>query len=243
MHWFIQSLEEYPENATKRCLRTGAGFVIIGWLFMTLAAGYVDAQSSADTINSQQQHDLSVETPASRIWRAGIGEGFQPGAESFTFSAGATYGLSDFGSTQKHDLALTSVTYGHMLGCVWADNTCFGGNWEFRLELFGGAQFSPSAEWLVGLTPHFRYNFVTGTRWVPFLDGGAGVTGTGISGADLSGRFQFNLQGGGGVRWFIKNNVSIDLEARYLHISDADIKKPNNGLNGITGMIGISFYF
>lgn len=242
MHWFARSLKERPESATKGSLRRGTCFMI-GSLIMTIAAGYADAKGSADAINSEQRHDLSLERPASRIWRAGIGEGFQPGAESFTLSAGATYGFPEFGSTQKHDLALASVTYGHMLGCVWADNTCFRGNWEFRLELFAGAQYSPSTEWLVGLTPHFRYNFVTGTRLVPFLDGGAGVTGTGISGPDLSGRFQFNLQGGVGVQWFIKNNVSIDLEARYLHISNADISLPNNGLNGITGLIGISWYF
>jgi len=45
------------------------------------------------------------------------------------------------------------------------------------------------------------------------------------------------------VQWFIAKNVSINLEARYLHISNAGIKEPNLGLNGITGMIGISFFF
>jgi opacity protein-like surface antigen len=230
MHWFIRTLEEYP-------------FVIIGSLLMTLAAGDADAQSPPDAINPQQRADRSLEAPASGIWEAGIGEGFGPHAQSLTLSAGATCGIADFGSTQKHDLALASLTYGHMLGCVWLPNTCFRGNWEFRLELFGGAQFSPSTEWLVGLTPHFRYNFATGTRLVPFVDGGAGVMGTGIGEPDLGGRFQFNLQGGAGVQWFIRNNMSITLEARYLHISNADISLPNNGLNGVTGLIGISYYF
>jgi lipid A 3-O-deacylase len=243
MHYFARSLKEYPESATKGSLETGTGFVIIGSLLMTLAAGYADAQSSADAINSEQRHDLSLETPASSIWRAGIGEGFGPCARSITLSAGATYGLADFGSLQKHDLALASVTYGHMLGCVWADNTCFRGNWEFRLELFAGAQFSPSTEWIVGLTPHLRYNFATGTRWVPFIDAGAGVTGTGIGDPDLRTTFEFNVQGGAGVQWFIANNVSINLEARYLHMSNAGIKEPNLGLNGITGLIGISYFF
>jgi len=35
-----------------------------------------------------------------------------------------------------------------------------------------------SSDWVVGLTPHLRYNFATGTRWIPFVDGGAGVTAT-----------------------------------------------------------------
>src|SRR6267154_6396287 len=243
MHWFARTLEEYPESVTKSSPGTGAGCVIVGLLLMMLAAGYADAQSSADAIKSEQRHDLSLETPASTIWRAGIGEGFGPCAQSFTLSAGATYGLADFGSLQKHDLALTSVTYGHMLGCVWADNTCFRGNWEFRLELFAGAQFSPSTEWLVGLTPHLRYNFATGTRWVPFLDGGAGVTATGIGPPDLSGTFEFNLQAGGGVQWFLKENVALSLEARYVHWSCAGISKPNLGLNGVTGILGLAFFF
>jgi opacity protein-like surface antigen len=210
---------------------------------MTLAAGYAKAQSSTNAINPGQPPDSSLEAPASGIWEAGIGEGFRCGVQSLTLSAGATYGFAEFGSLQKHDLALASLTYGHMLGNTWGKNNWLRGNWEFRLELFSGAQFSPSREWLVGLTPHFRYNFATGTRLVPFIDGGAGVTGTSIAGPDLSGTFQFNLQGCVGLQWFIKNNVSIDLEARYLHISNADIRKPNNGLNGITGLIGISYYF
>jgi opacity protein-like surface antigen len=126
---------------------------------------------------------------------------------------------------------------------MWCQNNCFRGNWEFRLELFGGAQFSPSTEWIVGLTPHLRYNFATGTRWVPFIDAGAGVAGTGINGPDLATTVEFDLQGGAGVQYFVASNVSISLEARYLHISNAGIKEPNLGLNGITGMLGIAFFF
>jgi len=243
MHYFVRTLEEYPESATKRSPGTGTGFVIIGSLLMTLATGYADAQSSPGAINSEQRLDSSLEAPAPSIWQAGIGEGFRPCAQSITLSAGATYGLADFGTLQKHDLALASLTYGHMLGHVWGQNNWLRGNWEFRLELFAGAQFSPSTQWIVGLTPHLRYNFATGTRWVPFVDGGVGVTGTGIGDPDLSSTFEFNLQGGAGVQWFITNNVSINLEARYLHMSDAGIKQPNLGLNGITGLIGISWFF
>ena len=204
--------------------------------------------ASAGTLTSPELPDSStLDSPAEAytngVWLSGIGEGFRPCAESFTVSAGATYGLSDFGTKQTHDLALTSLTYGHILGRMWCENSCFRGNLEFRLELFGGAQFSPSTEWIVGLTRHLRYNFATATRWVPFVDAGAGVTGTGIGGPDLATTFEFNLQGGAGVQYFIANNVSINLEAWYLHISNAGIKEPNLGLNGITGMLGITFFF
>ena len=197
--------------------------------------------ASAGTLTSPELPDSSTETFG--VWQSGLGQGFRPCAQSITLGAGATYGLCDFGSKQTHDLALTSLTYGHMLGHMWCQNNCFRGNWEFRLELFGGAQFSPSTEWIVGLTPHLRYNFATASRWVPFIDAGAGVTGTGIGAPDLATTFEFNVQAGAGVQYFIANNVSISLEARYLHISNAGIKEPNLGLNGITGMLGIAFFF
>jgi len=53
------------------------------------------------------------------------------------------------------------------------------GNFESRLEFFGGMQFYPNVDtdgWFIGLTPHLRYDFATGTRWIPFVDAGAGVS-------------------------------------------------------------------
>ncbi len=84
------------------------------------------------------------------------------------------------------------------------------GNLEGRLELFGGGQYSSETDWLVGLTHHLRYNFAIGTRWIPFFDVGAGVTATGIGPPDLSGTFEFNLQVGPGVHWFVPRQPSTD---------------------------------
>ncbi len=189
------------------------------------------------------QPEMSLDTAPKSIWEKRVGEGFRADTQSIGLSAGATYGFAAFGSREAHDLALVSLTYGHMLGHVWGEDHRYRGNMEFRLELFTGAQFSPRSEWLVGLTPHLRYNFATGTRWIPFLDGGAGVTATGIGPPDLSGTFEFNLQAGGGVQWFLKENVALSLEARYVHWSCAGISKPNLGLNGVTGMLGLTFFF
>ena len=187
--------------------------------------------------------EFKLESERKSIWENGIGEGSRPEAQSISLGVGATYGFAAFGSHEAHDLALISLTYGHMLGHAQGEGHWYRGNLEFRLELFTGAQFSPSSEWLVGLAPHLRYNFATGTRWIPFLDGGAGVTATGIGPPDLSGIFEFNLQVGAGVQWFLKQNVALSLEARYVHWSCAGLSKPNLGLNGVTGMLGLSFFF
>jgi hypothetical protein len=72
---------------------------------------------------------------------------------------------------------------------------------------------------------------------------GAGVTATSIGPPDLSGTFEFNDHAGTGTHWFLKDNVALTVEARYVHWSCAGLSKPNLGLNGVTGMLGLTFLF
>jgi len=97
--------------------------------------------------------------------------------------------------------------------------------------------------WLVGLTPHLWYNFASGTRWIPFVDGGAGITATGIGRPDLSGTFEFDLQPGLVVHWFILHSLALTSEVRYMHMSCAGINHPNLGVNNVVGMVGLTWYF
>jgi hypothetical protein len=198
-------------------------------------------QSELGVTNAVSKPEVSSEAPG--IWQNGLGEGFRSGAQDITFALGANYGIAAFGSHEAHHLAIASLTYGYMLGPVLGEGHWYKGNPEFRLEAFTGAQFSPEVEWFVGLTPHLRYNFATGTRWIPFFDVGAGVTATGIGPPDLSGTFEFNLQAGGGVHYFLEENLAITLDAHFTHWSCGGIHKPNLGLNGITGMLGMTFFF
>lgn len=213
------------------------------WAGTLISASAAEAQSGSPQTNAAAEVALTLEPPKTNLWQNGVGEGFQPGARSFSLLAGAGAGFAAFGSRQAHDLALLSLSYGHMLGRVRGEGRWFRGNWEGRLELFGGAQFSPESEWVIGLTPHLRYNFATGTRWIPFLDGGAGVTATSIGPPDLSSTFEFNLQAGSGVHWFVKDDLALTVEARYLHMSCAGISHPNLGVNTLLGMVGLTWFF
>jgi len=98
-------------------------------------------------------------TQPTGIWQGEVGEGFRPGVQTLSLEVGGAGGLAAFGSRQAHDFALTSVSYGYMVGKVAGEGHWYRGNWEIRGELFGGLQVSPSRDWLVGLTPHLRYNF------------------------------------------------------------------------------------
>ena len=184
--------------------------------------------------------------PKSTIWQDGVGSGFVSSAQNLTIEAGGAIGVATFGSQQAHDLGLLSVSYGHMLGPVRGENHWYRGNFEGRLEVFGGMQFHPDVDtdgWLIGLTPHLRYNFATGTRWVPFVDAGAGVTATGIGPPDLSGTFEFNLQATTGVHWFLRDNLALTGDIRFLHVSCAGIHSPNLGMNDVAFMVGLTWFF
>jgi hypothetical protein len=176
-------------------------------------------------------------------WQRGMGEGFRRGAQSWTFSAGSAYGLQAVGSKQSHDMILGSVNYGLMLDNTIGPGHWFAGNFEFQGQFYTAGQLTPSKEWIVGFTPLLRYNFAIGMRWVPFIDGGVGVAATSIRGPDLGGPLQFNIHGGVGVQRFLTDNTALTFETNYSHWSSANIYTTNLGVNCVTAMAGVSFYF
>ena len=177
------------------------------------------------------------------IWPNGAGGGFGSTTESISLESGASDGVIILGGRIRHNLALASLSYGQMLSSVAGAGHWYRGNWELRGELFAGSEFSPGSTWVVGLTPHLRYDFATGTRWVPFADIGAGVTATGERASDLGGTFEFNLQAAGGIHWFVWNHTAITAEVRFLHVSSAGLYHPNLGLNTVAGLVGITWFF
>jgi opacity protein-like surface antigen len=177
------------------------------------------------------------------VWVDGIGSGFHKGLFQAGGTVGAGFGTRVFGTSVAHDLALASVNLGWVFTDVMASNKWYRGNFELLLELFGGGQFKPSDRYFVGLTPLLRYNFATGSRWVPFVEVGAGVSSTNIDGRDLTGNFQFNLQGGVGTHYFLRDRTALTVQYRWLHFSNANIREPNNGTNTQMFYVGVSWFF
>jgi hypothetical protein len=213
------------------------------WLVLAIELPAAEPVAVPSETNSLSATTLTLAPAAASIWEQGLGQGFRARTQSVGLGLGAAYGFAAFGGLEQHHFVLASLTYGYMLGPTLAPNHWFRGNFEIRAELFGGAQFSPSTDWIIGLAPHLRYNFATGSRWLPFIDAGAGVTATGIGRPDLSGTFEFNLQAGVGVRWFVTDTVALSCEARLLHFSCAGISQPNTGVNAILGMLGFTKFF
>ncbi|MBA2433807.1 MAG: acyloxyacyl hydrolase [Chthoniobacterales bacterium] len=95
---------------------------------------------------------------------------------------------------------------------------------------------------------HFSLQLVQPhTPLIPYLQVGAGGVYTNIGERESRGLIslpvEFNLQATGGTRLMLNDRWSLVLEAGYRHISTAEIKKPNYGIDSIGGNVGFGFFF
>lgn len=90
----------------------------------------------------------------------------------------------------------------------------------------------------------FRYNFVTGTRWVPFFEAGVGILHWNLRiTRDLNSQFNFTILGGPGVNYFLTDKLAITGQIGLHHISNAHRRSPNVGVNSSVYLLGVSYYF
>jgi lipid A 3-O-deacylase len=224
----------------------------LGWCgtmiaVLGVAGGHILA-ADATTQDQPPEHlathsHLSLYAPSDKLWAGEIGDGFQKGAHELALSAGAGFGISALGGSRTHDMALTTVDYGWMVTDVLGADRWYRGNFELFGEAFGGYQFYPHHGWLIAAAPFLRYNFATGTRWVPFVNVGAGIGATDIGRPDLSTTFEFNVQGGTGVRYFWRRDLAFEFQYRFLHVSNASIRAPNLGVNVNMFYAGVGWFF
>jgi opacity protein-like surface antigen len=186
---------------------------------------------------------LTLNPAAPGIWSNEVGSGLSKGTTEVGLLLGMSIPWSLYANATAHDLALTKLLAGYVLSDVLAKDHWFRGQWEMVGELFGGGQYNPQSHYLYGVTSLLRYEFVTGTRFVPFCDAGIGATSTDIGLPDLGGNFQFNDQAGVGVHWFFRNNLALTLQYRVIHFSNGGLASPNHGVNTTLLSGGVSYFF
>jgi hypothetical protein len=197
--------------------------------------------ADAPPTNAPPTKDFELSAPS--LWQGGGSNLFQRGTSELSFALGIGVGMPIFGSRNHHNWALGMVEYGMVVSDIVAKDHWCRGNWELVANVFGGFQYSPDTAYLAGVAPMLRYNFATGTRWVPFFGLGAGVAATDIRDGDLSTTFEFNLQAGAGVRVFLKENAALTLQYRFMHLSNDGMESPNQGVNSSTFLVGMTWLF
>jgi lipid A 3-O-deacylase len=144
------------------------------------------------------------------------------------------------GSTTATEVAWSGLRYKRILTDIkgsgfWRGSLEYGAEFQplfliFQEDVVYGAQFSPLL---------MRWNFQkSGSHLVPFLEWGGGMLYTSDSVPESSSRFNFTPQGGIGLSFFSAGGNGVTFQLKYMHISNAGIKKPNPGINSIQMLAG-----
>lgn len=173
---------------------------------------------------------------------------FAKGGKEFQELTGAFYFFDRGGNDGATlDYAVESLRLGVMLSDPHSTGF-FAGNSEFLAEVFGGPIFQGAGNVAAGATIFIRYNFIQPhSRVIPYFQIGGGGVYTDVSEKGSHGLIslpvEFNLQGGGGIRFMLNRDWSLLLEGGYRHISNASIKLPNGGVDSFGGALGVGFFF
>lgn len=118
------------------------------------------------------------------------------------------------------------------------------GNIELIAEPLFAREIEPFAAEAAGGSLVVRYNLLSFGRWVPFWDAGAGMLWTNLAPRieEQSTPFNFVLETGPGVHYFVTRSITLTLGVRYHHISNAGIGERNIGWNGVLSHVGISVF-
>jgi hypothetical protein len=110
-------------------------------------------------------------------------------------------------------------------------NWHMGGYWDAQLGQWSGSGKNTITD--LGLTPVFRYQETTPSSISPYVEGAIGfhlISPVRLEPArGFSTAFQFGDHIGAGARFGERGRY--DLSLRFQHLSNAGIKKPNNGIN------------
>jgi len=118
------------------------------------------------------------------------------------------------------------------------------GNVELLLEPMAAHYYEPFSASAFGGSLVLKYNFLSFGRWMPFWDGGAGMLWTDLAPRipEQSTQFNFILQTGPGVSYFVSEKWAITAGFRFHHISNSGIGERNIGLNAWLLNLGVSFF-
>lgn len=114
------------------------------------------------------------------------------------------------------------------------------GNFDLLLE--GEFLFDFDGGTYQGVALLFRYNFLNGSRFFPFIEGGSGIGNLDFDLDDQDDGVSFSPQGGVGFHYFVGERLSLGAAARYHHISNAGTHHPNNSINDFTFSASLSYF-
>ena len=161
-----------------------------------------------------------------------------------SFLAGYGWAMDGHDAEPRIEHAVFMPSYSILLTDKEMGRSFYRGLIQYQLEPVVGVITVPNGKAEFGLSfAGFKYNFTAREdRWLPYSNFGFGVIyepiGHHVQGTD----FNFIIQTGLGVQYFLDEKRAINIQYRYRHISNATIKTPNSSINSSFILLGLSFF-
>jgi len=166
---------------------------------------------------------------------------FGTAEDSWELLAGYGQSFPGWGSTSERVKTVDVIgRYTHLVvadvGSGWYE-----GFHSLFLELPLSVVVSPDLSSMVGINVLAAYTFTAVESWQPYLFGGGGPVYSFADipgmGAELNGNYQLGI----GFKRRLDSEHQLLAELRYHHISNGGSEEPNDPLNSLKVLLGISF--
>ncbi len=157
------------------------------------------------------------------------------------------YGITHkgFGSTNDQVQTFDAILrFGRFLSDELAKNSWYQGRHEVFVELPLHVAVDHDGRIMTGayLLGSYKFTGLADRRLFPYVFGGGGILYVDLGLPNMGSRLDFNYQGGTGVQYLLREDVALQAEYRYHHVSNANIDHPNEALNSSKFLVGISFF-
>lgn len=155
------------------------------------------------------------------------------------------YGNANLHEKERYQLIPVFVDFDFDLKPLFANTKfIYPGMLQFIEEPFLAYVFDPGQNMEVGNNFLLKIGLVPDTwKLQPYIKAGIGIVYMTQHTRQQGTQFNFNEYVGLGAHCFIRDNIGLTLECRYRHLSNADIKKPNRGIDTYYGLVGIAYRF
>lgn len=214
--------------------------VVAGGLVMLWLGAAVAAQ---DLVAPPLALALPVQAPAGGDPAPAFPGELRKGSQEFTFLVGYGEQVEVFGGSQEdREFFFFTPRWGIVLTDPVGESFWRGGL-EFVTEPSAIITADTPRILSGGIAALLKYNFYTGTRLMPFLEGGAGLMVSTDRLEGLGSSFNFASQGGAGFHYFLSREWAFTAAYRFWHASNAGTAQPNRGANVNTVFVGLAYFF
>jgi len=165
-------------------------------------------------------------------------------SREYTLLAGYGTTIPGFGATRTQVQTVDAIgRFGYFLsdevGKGW-----YRGRHELLMELPLHLAVDPRTRVMTGgyLLGSWKFTGLKERLLYPYVFAGGGVLYVDLGLPTMGSRLDFCYEGGTGIQYLIRNDLAVTAECRYHHISNAGTASPNEPLNSIKILFGISLY-